>query len=1039
MKKLFATFTFVALAVAAASSFNVRSLQAATFNIANADVSALKNAITAANTNGQDDIINLASSGTYTLTTVDNGANGLPIIRTDGGHTLRINGNRTTITRSTTGTPAFRILQIGSFALVTLNGVKITNGIGSGTNNPGGAIHNDHGTLTLINSTVSGNSVSDSQVSVAIAFGGGIFNDHGNLTLQNSTISGNVVSARSDNGSSAIASGGGLYNSDGIVTIKNCTISGNGASASSGSGMFGVPDASGGGIFNVGSSSGDASVIISSSTMVGNISSNGGLFPPPSVGIDNSGGTASVTLGNTIIVSTRLSNFNGMIVSNGYNLSDDNGSGFLTAIGDQINVLDPKIGALADHGGLTQTHSLLPGSAAIDKGKRNAISSLPVTTDQRGVARPFDFPGVAPATGGDSSDIGAFELNETLQSGPNFTVNTLADHNDALCGSLDCTLREAIIAANNSAGGNAINFLPALKGTIQLNQGLPTLIDNTTIAGPGANNVTVRRNTGGDYRIFTITNATSTGPVVSISGLTISNGQVSSNTFPDNTGGGIFNDHGTLTVANCRISSNSATVGLNAGGAIYNNGANSGQATLTLTSTTLDGNSANFFGGAVCNDGTTNGSATATVTNCTFSGNNCTNGGAIANLGAANGHATLVVRSSTFSGNTSSFGGAFDLDAQNGGNSNLAIRNTLLKTGVNGANFSVNNGAIVTSEGHNISDDPAGGVAGTAPGGLLNGTGDKRNTDPKLDAAGLKNNGGIVQTIALTATSPAINYAVSAPARDARNYLRNGAADVGAFEFKGTLPVALANISTRALVQTGDNVLIGGFIITGTQNIPVLLRAIGPSLALAGKLMNPSLELRNSSGALIVSNDNWGSASNHQEIANSGLAPTNALESAILRSLAPGAYTAIMRGVGNTSGIALVEGYDLDRTVDCKFVNISTRGLVQTGDNVMIGGFIVAGADSQKVIIRAIGPSLPLAGKLSNPTLELHNGQGALVASNDNWRTTQQAEIIATGIPPPNNFESAIVRTLTPGAYTAIVRGAGGATGLALVEIYGLN
>jgi hypothetical protein len=266
-----------------------------------------------------------------------------------------------------------------------------------------------------------------------------------------------------------------------------------------------------------------------------------------------------------------------------------------------------------------------------------------------------------------------------------------------------------------------------------------------------------------------------------------------------------------------------------------------------------------------------------------------------------------------------------------------------------------------------------------------------------------------------------------------------GAAAADAFQFRGTGPVALGNISTRAIVQTGDNVLIGGFIIDGTQNKRVLLRAIGPSLPLKGKLMNPVLALHNSAGALIATNDNWADARNDREISNSGLAPTNAMESAILRSLAPGAYTAIVRGVGNTTGIALIEGYDLDQTVDSKFANISTRGLVQTGDNVMIGGFIVLGAGAQKVIIRAIGPSLPLAGTLRNPTLALHNAQGAVVASNDNWRTTQQATIIATGIPPANDLESAIVRTLSPGAYTAIVRGVGGTTGVGLVEIYALN
>jgi hypothetical protein len=199
------------------------------------------------------------------------------------------------------------------------------------------------------------------------------------------------------------------------------------------------------------------------------------------------------------------------------------------------------------------------------------------------------------------------------------------------------------------------------------------------------------------------------------------------------------------------------------------------------------------------------------------------------------------------------------------------------------------------------------------------------------------------------------------------------------------------------------------------------------------------LELHDSAGALIALNDNWGAASNRQEIINTGVAPTNVWESAILKSLAPGNYTAIMRGVGNNIGIGLVEGYDLDGASASEFINISTRGFVLTGDNVMIGGFIVAGTHSQRVIVRALGPSLPLAGRLANPTLALHNAYGTQIALNDNWRTTQQTEILATGIAPANNYESAIARTLTPGPYTAIVRGANGTTGLALIEVYALN
>jgi len=255
-------------------------------------------------------------------------------------------------------------------------------------------------------------------------------------------------------------------------------------------------------------------------------------------------------------------------------------------------------------------------------------------------------------------------------------------------------------------------------------------------------------------------------------------------------------------------------------------------------------------------------------------------------------------------------------------------------------------------------------------------------------------------------------------------------------------PGILGNISTRLRVETGDNVLIGGFIITGTQPKKVIARAIGPSLAsfFPGALADPVLELRNSSGGLIRSNDNWRS-DQEAEIIATGIPPSNDSESAIVATLPANssAYTVIVRGANNGTGIGVVEAYDLDRTVDSKLANISTRGFVQTGDNVLIGGLIVLGQDPLRVIVRAIGPSLPLPGVLGNPTLELHDGNGALIASNDNWRTDQEAEIIATGIPPSNDLESAIVRNLAPGNYTAIVRGVNNTTGIAVVEAYGLN
>jgi hypothetical protein len=310
---------------------------------------------------------------------------------------------------------------------------------------------------------------------------------------------------------------------------------------------------------------------------------------------------------------------------------------------------------------------------------------------------------------------------------------------------------------------------------------------------------------------------------------------------------------------------------------------------------------------------------------------------------------------------------------------------------------------------------------------------------PKINA--LANNGGRTDTMALLPGSPAINGAngANSPARDQRSYLRPDAPDIGAYEFGGTIPVTLANISTRLRVEAGDNALIGGFIITGMQPKKVILRAIGPSLNLPGKLADPTLDLYQGN-TLLESNDNWVDSPNKQMIVDSTVPPGNSLESAIVRVLAPGAYTAIVRGVNNGTGIGVVEAYDLDRTVDSKLANISTRGPVQTGDNVLFGGFIVLGQDSQKVIIRALGPSVPVPGPLADPILELHDGNGATLESNDNWGdSTNKQAIIDSTIPPTNNLESAIVRTLTPGNYTAIVRGVNNTTGIAVVEVYALN
>ena len=259
-------------------------------------------------------------------------------------------------------------------------------------------------------------------------------------------------------------------------------------------------------------------------------------------------------------------------------------------------------------------------------------------------------------------------------------------------------------------------------------------------------------------------------------------------------------------------------------------------------------------------------------------------------------------------------------------------------------------------------------------------------------------------------------------------------------------PAQLLNISTRARVLTGDSNLIGGFIISGNDVKKVLLLARGPSLSsggnpLPGRMADPTLELHAGNGALMTSNDNWKDSPDRALIEASGAAPTDDHESAIIRTLVPGVYTGVLAGKDSTTGIALIEVYDLDANKSI-LANISSRGLVDTGDNVMIGGFIAGNQSANaKVLVRGIGPSLQgsVPNPLADPILELHDSNGNTLETNDNWKDSpERAEIEATGIPPSNDLEPAILKPVSPAGYTAILRGKTG-SGIAVVEIYNLR
>ena len=258
------------------------------------------------------------------------------------------------------------------------------------------------------------------------------------------------------------------------------------------------------------------------------------------------------------------------------------------------------------------------------------------------------------------------------------------------------------------------------------------------------------------------------------------------------------------------------------------------------------------------------------------------------------------------------------------------------------------------------------------------------------------------------------------------------------------LPAQALNISGRARVETGQGVVISGFIVTGAAPKRVGVRALGPSLAnfgISGPLADPVVRLNRGDGSLVMANDNWKNTQ-QAEITGAGLAPANDQEAALIAAVTAGNYSAIVSGKNGGTGVALAEVYDLDQAADSQLANISTRATVGTGSNVLIGGFITGSKiGATRVAVRALGPSLQqfgIANPLPDPRLELRDANGALLASNDNWQTdaSQAALINSYALAPPNNLESAIAISLAPGRYTAIATGKNNQTGIGLIEIY---
>ncbi|MFL6516410.1 MAG: choice-of-anchor Q domain-containing protein, partial [Chthoniobacterales bacterium] len=544
----------------------------------------------------------------------------------------------------------------------------------------------------------------------------------------------------------------------------------------------------------------------------------------------------------------------------------------------------------------------------------------------------------------------------------------------------------------------------------------------------------------------------------------------------DANGGGIYNRDGTVNLIDCVLHANELSFpnGNGNGGGLFN-----ASGILNISNSLLDANDVgpisgqnsgvNASGGGLCSvSGTVNITNSTLDSNHVFAlGSRSARGGAIfITDGTVNiTNSTVTHNSAGYLAPSTAFGGGiFNVAGVVKVKSTIVALNTTFETMSAPPESNPDVSGPFSSQGFNLVGKTDGSTGFTQ---VTDQTGTVASPlDPKIDTS-LRSNGGPTNTVALLKGSPAIDKGTSQCltcgltgilATDQRdsgfartfddpavsNPPGGDGTDIGAFEVETSFFTRLANVSTRLAVQTGDNVLIGGFIITGTQPKKVVLRAIGPSLPFPNDLANPTLELFGPSGS-IATNDDWKNSSpaDKQAIIDSGVPPTNDLESAIVATLPANntGYTAIVRGVNGGTGIGVVEAFDLDRS-ESKLANISTRGFVQTGDNVLIAGTIILGDPSQQIVVRGIGPSLSLPNKLLDPTLELRNQNGALFATNDNWvNSTNKQAIIDSGLAPTDDHESAIILTLPANGaqYTAILRGVNGTTGIAVVEVYALQ
>jgi uncharacterized repeat protein (TIGR01451 family) len=974
--------------------------------------------------------------------------------------------NVLTVTRSAAGaTPNFRIFEIATSTNVAISGLTISNGValGAGNAGEGGGILNS-GTLAVDGLAVSGNQAGDT---TNPGLGAGLASVSGTLTVTNSTISGNIVTGN----------GGGIGN---IATTKviNSTISNNRATSF------------GGGVINANAG---ATLGVLNSTITNNRSDSNNAGPNGGGGIAEGALSNPPILNNTIVAGnfrggtgTTRDDLNGAYSSSSSNNLIGDGTGMTgitngtngNKVGTGANPINPLLATLGNYGGPTPTHRLLPGSPAVDAGSDAlAVDTIgdPLATDQRGIGFPrFIGPAV---------DIGSVEVDYSIVPTAGTPQSTAV--NTAFPIALKATLTESDIPVSGISvtftaptsgprgtfsSGNTATVVTDANGVATA----PTIAANST---PGTYNVAATVVGVTDPANFSLTNVAGptthfgvTAPANATAGVafnfTVTALDASNNTVTNYTGTVHFtsNDPSATLPADSTLTNGTGTFSATlrtAGNRTITATDTSTAATGTSNTITVTPTAATHFSVVAPGSVTAGTAFNFTVTALDQFNNTAAGYTGTVRFNSSDLNATLPANSTLTNGT-----GTFSATLRTIGNQTITATD-VNNSAINGTSNII--AVLKPTPGLSGTVSPTSGNVGTAftdtavlsggvtPTGTITftvyGPNAPNCATAVFTSSKTVNGNGTYVSDPFTPTAPGTYTFVAFYSGDVNNNPVSTVCGAASQTFTVTSPAPTPtpaqslNISTRVRTELGDRAMIGGFIVSGNAPKTVVIRGLGPSLSsfnLTDLLANPQLELKGPNNNLIFLNKDW-KDSQRSIIEGTNFQPKDDRESVIVISLNPGAYTAILSGEGGTTGIGLVEVYDTSPNSDSKLGNISTRGFVQTGDKVMIGGFTLGTNNNPtRIAIRGRGPSLSqfgLSPVLADPTLELRNQNGTLLIVNDDWQsdTVSAGNLTANGLGLSDPKEAGIFTSLPAGQFTAILAGKGGGIGIGLLEIYNLQ